>query len=212
MSTLIITNNTNKALRFIKKTIEGKENRSINIFNNIDILCYNNKDINLSTELIREINRKLTDRSSDLSNKYLIISNFNRSTPEAQNAFLKTLEESNKEIFLVSKNKSGILETIISRVFIKNISAKYTYSKEIQEILYKIIFNCELNLIKDLSSKYKLEKILNNFEYFLNKNREKIEIGKRTLALNKIYLFKKRNVEIKLNNEIQLTYMFVGLL
>ena len=212
MSILIISNNANKALKYVKQEIEKEEGKRVNIFNNIDILVFNNNHSNLSTDVIRDINIKIQDKNINLSNKYLIISNFNRATPEAQNAFLKTLEESNKKIFLISTNKNGILETVISRVFIKYIHDKKTYNKKVQEILNKIVFNTELNLIKELCSKYSTEKILDNLEFFLNKHKEKFIKQKLAISINKIYVYKKRNTTIKLNTEIQITNIIIGLI
>ena len=77
--------------------------------------------INFSHSLkIEEIRRVINfvNYSSLGRRKAIILDDFHLATNESQNAFLKTLEESRKEVifFLISCQKEKILPTIISRV------------------------------------------------------------------------------------------------
>lgn len=210
MSTLIISNNKTKALKYIVNSIEKAEDCSINILNNVDILYHNDNEKNLSTSTIRDIITFIDQKNLNLSKKYVIISNFNRSSVEAQNTFLKTLEENNNEIYLISKNLNGILPTVISRVFIKDIEQKFTYNKKILAEI-NAIYKGDLSKIKNLSKNFDLEKVLNNLEYFIYKNKNSFERDTIKKILTKIYKCKNQILEVKLNSEIQLTSIFLEL-
>lgn len=210
MSTLIISNNKTKALKYIVSNIEKAEKCSINILNNVDILYHNDNVKNLSTSTIRSIITFIDQKSLNLSKKYVIISNFNRSSIEAQNTFLKTLEENNNEIYLISKNLNGILPTVISRVFIKDIEQKFTYNKKILAEI-NAIYKGDLSKIKNLSKNFDLEKVLNNLEYFIYRNKDNLDRVKIQKILTKIYKCKNQILEVKLNSEIQLTSILLEL-
>ena len=212
MSTLIISTNTKRALDYIQKDIENREGIRVNLVNNIDILCYNDKELKISTLLVRDINNRLSEKSLNLKNKYLILSNFNSATQEAQNAFLKNLEESSAKIYLIANSKSGILETALSRVFLVNLKFKKNTNKEIVNILDKIVYDKQLSLIKSLTSKHSFKKILNNLEIYIKVNSAKIEKEKQVNTLNKIYICKKRSVGVTLNSEIQLTNIILHII
>lgn len=66
---------------------------------------------------VREIKKNLSLTSARPGRRCVIISNAEELTPEAQNAFLKTLEEphDNVTIILTLSNKEAILPTILSR-------------------------------------------------------------------------------------------------
>ena len=103
MSTLIISNNKTKALKYIVTILKKRRSVSINILNNVDILYHNDNVKNLSTSTIRSIITFIDQKSLNLSKKYVIISNFNRSSIEAQNTFKNIGEKNNNEIYLISK-------------------------------------------------------------------------------------------------------------
>ena len=212
MSNLIISKSNKKAIKYIKTAIYKKENNSINIFNNIDIFYYDNCREDLSTDTIREINKFLTEKSLLLKNKYAILSNFNSASIEAQNAFLKTLEENLNGIFLIADNTNRILSTVLSRVFIINLNSKTTFNTKIQSELHKIISQVSIGEIKDLTKNYSFEKLLNNLEYYLYKHKNNIETVKLEKSLKKLYEVKNRAQSVKLNSEIQLTNIIAHLM
>lgn len=66
---------------------------------------------------IRELRQKLALSNSLPGRKFVIVLEANEMRPEAQNAFLKTLEEPNENItfILICSNKDALLPTILSR-------------------------------------------------------------------------------------------------
>ncbi len=80
-------------------------------------------EINSSKEIkiseIRELIRKLSFKSSQKGFKFGIINNAHLMTIEAQNCFLKTLEEPKERtiLFLITQYPDLLLQTILSRVF-----------------------------------------------------------------------------------------------
>ncbi len=198
MSILIINNDKENTNKWISNYIKNIENRRINIFNNIDIITSHEWKVSLSTKDIRELIQRINKKPQNLKTKYLIIYNFDRATPQAQNAFLKTLEESKANIILQAKTKVTILDTIISRV--KTIYIKQN-KKNINEKLYKIIedivYKKELSKIKNLL-KLPEEDVIETLEYFLLKN-------KNIKSTKLFYEYKKRVKKVPLNKEVQYT-------
>lgn len=72
---------------------------------------------NIKINEIRELAQKLVLKPLKSSRRVCLINDFDQATHEAQNAFLKTLEDRNKNIaiILIVENLSTILPTIISR-------------------------------------------------------------------------------------------------
>ncbi|MFN4245971.1 MAG: hypothetical protein ACK4F9_07505 [Brevinematia bacterium] len=72
----------------------------------------------IGIDVIREI-IKFATRASLSGYKFVVISDFDKATVEAQNAFLKILEEPPKGVFfiLTTSNYNNVLPTIKSRVF-----------------------------------------------------------------------------------------------
>ncbi len=71
----------------------------------------------IGVERIREATRRLSLSSSAGAGKVLIVDDAHRMTEEAQNAFLKTLEEPfpNTTMFLLTHEEGSILPTLLSR-------------------------------------------------------------------------------------------------
>ena len=71
----------------------------------------------------------------------IVIPNFENATDEAQNSFLKSLEEPQKNIFyiLISNNLNGILPTIISRCAVLEINSKIEISDQEREVVQIIL-------------------------------------------------------------------------
>ncbi len=85
--------------------------------NTRDIIEIKNDKKIISIEDIRNLNLEMMKKSEVFNNRVIIIYNGDKMTKEAQNAFLKSLEDSIENIFiiLVLKDKSKIIPTILSR-------------------------------------------------------------------------------------------------
>ena len=87
--------------------------------NNPDLLIIQNEDSkkSIGIEKVREAVKFLTKRPYMSDQKYVIVKNAYYLTRQAQNAFLKTLEEPPKfaTIILEAKSKNNLLDTVISR-------------------------------------------------------------------------------------------------
>jgi DNA polymerase III delta prime subunit len=112
---------------------------------------------------IREINKALIFK--DINKIAVIIYRFDLANNEAQNAFLKTLEEKseNKLIILTVENINKLLPTIISRCQIINMNQSLLNDKkklsntEIEEILNNVKNNSNLEFLN--------HNLLNNLNY-----------------------------------------------
>ena len=142
--------------------------------------------MNISIEQIRELQNFLSYKSYYGGFKAIIIDNAERMTFEAQNCFLKTLEEPKGKtiIFLILSKPDLLLPTIISRCqeikFFQ--TGKYEFSKEEQEVLKDL-----LSVIKsDLATKFQYAKRVNLEEGNLNKILEILQRYLRDLLLFKI--------------------------
>ena len=85
--------------------------------NTRDIIEIKNDKKIISIEDIRNLNLEMMKKSEVFNNRVIIIYNGDKMTKEAQNAFLKSLEDSIENIFiiLVLKDKSKMIPTILSR-------------------------------------------------------------------------------------------------
>ena len=204
MSNLIISQNKEKVNRWVEEWIKKEENRSVNLFNNMDVVTLDNEDKEISTKDIRGIISQTSSKPRALKNKYVIIYNFNRANRQAQNAFLKTLEESPVKIVLHAKTTNTLLDTIISRV--KVLYLKEEGSKpdtKILKTLKDIVENKKISKIKDLAKVKDEEQLLNTLEYFLKNN-------KNIKAIKAFYEYKKRKEQVPLNKELQLTAILIN--
>ncbi len=78
--------------------------------------------------------QKLTSLSTNIKTAF-VLKNFENASIEAQNAFLKSLEEPPKNVFflLLAQKKDNILDTIISRCEVLEIPVKKDYQKDLAE-------------------------------------------------------------------------------
>jgi len=113
MHSIIITGG-NKNTRFNKAKILSKYKK--NDLNRNILLIYPEKEF-IGIKQIREAEKFLHVKSIKKINKYLILPQAEKLTTQAQNAFLKTLEEppANSVIILCAPNKNLLLPTIVSR-------------------------------------------------------------------------------------------------
>lgn len=122
MTYLIIHPNTNiteqSLLEVINKHLEPKLNCLDNILNQPDFCIIEQEEKSkIKIEQIKTLQKKLLFSPYSASHQFGIIKNAHLMTIEAQNALLKTLEESQPKtvLILTVKNESSILETILSR-------------------------------------------------------------------------------------------------
>ncbi len=141
----------------------------------------------------------LSIKPFDSKYKIAIIDGFDKATPEAQNAFLKTLEEgpSYGIIILLSQNSKNILDTVLSRVKIYNFSPIDKY-RLVEYIIDRYnIKEEEANFYANFSngSIGKTIKIIND-DSFRKQRKEYIDIfdkalkGQNDYVLSNINLFK----------------------
>ncbi len=111
MQTIIITDGNEKDRR--QKVHDLLKNLAVSVFDRLII----EEGIALGIEKIREIQHFLILKSYNSPNRAIIVPNFDKATHQAQNAFLKTLEEppANTYIILTTTNVDLILPTIVSR-------------------------------------------------------------------------------------------------
>jgi len=119
-------------------------------------------DTSIKIEQIRQIQQSIYLRPYQGKKKVYIINNIEKFTPDAANAFLKTLEEPPKDslIILTASSTSGILSTVLSRC---------------QKINF-CTFDSEF-LREELESKFNLDK---SFSRYLSK----FSSGRLSFALN----------------------------
>ena len=177
--------------------------RSINSESSIK----NEKDMmSIETEQIRDTQNFLSYKSyyggfsarggSAFGGKAVIIDNAERMTPEAQNCFLKSLEEPKGKtiIFLLAAKTDLLLPTIVSRCQeIKFFQVgKYDLSKEEQEILKDL-----LNVAgSDLAIKFQYTKNINLEEGNFDKILEILQRYFRDLLLLKMGVISKISVAV----------------
>ncbi|MBU2592025.1 MAG: hypothetical protein ABH867_00470 [Patescibacteria group bacterium] len=95
------------------------------IKNNPDVLVLK-PEKSIGIEEVRRVKTFLSKKSWQEKLKLVIVEEAQTMTLEAQNAFLKTLEEppKNSEIILISNNRDSLLPTVVSRCRIIEIIAK----------------------------------------------------------------------------------------
>lgn len=131
--------------------------------------------------VIREFQKKIFLKPMGSENKAVILNASDGITIEAQNSLLKILEEppNNTYIFILSKNKDGILPTILSRA--KTIELKkskvitneeISESKELLDSVLSMAISKKLKLAQNLSKDKKNS--LAELEKFITAGRERL--------------------------------------
>lgn len=112
-------------------------------FNHPDVIILSKKDKAIGVEDIEELIERIQIKPYEGDKKVVIIENFENTTIQAQNKFLKTLEEPVEDtiIILTANHLNSVLETIISRCQI--FSLNRVDSEEIQRYLIKKGVNSE---------------------------------------------------------------------
>ena len=148
-----------------------------------DFLLIENKDSQLSIEVVRQVERQLSFLPALSNKKVVVFEEASRLTLDAQNALLKTLEEPPEYavIILVSQRES-LLPTILSRCL--RLSFQPVSPKEIEKagfspFLAHLTHGQVGRLLKDPLFEQKWEKNLNNLAgFFALSLKEKMEYTK----------------------------------
>lgn len=161
----------------------------------------NNDKKKVSINDIREIVKE-TSTCQNKPRVYLFY-NFYLASNEAQNAFLKTLEEPPpKTLFILSvDNQEKILPTILSRSRIIINKRNFKLSEEIKEILKKFAENEILDL--RLSEKISVGEVISFLKEKLKEEKNILPILKEALEINN--LIEKNN----LNKILALDYLLI---
>lgn len=100
----------------------------------------------ISIQQIREIKKELKIQSP--GTRLFIFFDFQHSSQEAQNAFLKSLEEqsTNNQFVLIADNEHALLPTIRSRAKIVKLNGKATEDKAVAESSAKVLDSAEKSM------------------------------------------------------------------
>ena len=200
---LLITNDFKEVTSFIK-TIKTKKDIIINIYPT---------KTEYSIEQIKEIVRETIIYQP--YKRIYVLENFNYSSQEAQNAFLKTLEESinNIQFILTASSVHQLLPTIISRVKVINLNKniKIQIDKKIEKIFEDFIKNNSMNILNldeiNIGSKTKALELLNQIIVFF---RNRIHKDKRaTIILKKILSIKPLLENNNLNPQLTIDNLLI---
>lgn len=207
---LLITNDFKEITSFIK-TIKKKEDVIINVYP---------IKTEFSIEQIKEIVRETIIYQP--YKRIYVLENFNYSSQEAQNAFLKTLEENinNIQFVLTASSVHQLLPTIISRVKVINLNKniKIQLDKTIEKILEDFIKNNSMNILNldeiNIRSKTKVLELLNQIIVFfrnrIHKDKKAIIILKKILSIKPLLENNNLNPQLTIDNlliYIQKKYM-----
>lgn len=207
---LLITNDFKEITSFIK-TIKKKEDVIINVYP---------IKTEYSIEQIKEIVRETIIYQP--YKRIYVLENFNYSSQEAQNAFLKTLEENinNIQFVLTASSVHQLLPTIISRVKVINLNKniKIQLDKTIEKILEDFIKNNSMNILNldeiNIRSKTKVLELLNQIIVFfrnrIHKDKKAIIILKKILSIKPLLENNNLNPQLTIDNlliYIQKKYM-----
>jgi DNA polymerase III gamma/tau subunit len=134
MTYLIIGNNSEsikeEITRLISRLWNKKINKEVLEIRSADIHTITKENINsIGIEDIKRLKKEMIFTPYSESVQVALIFNADKLTEEAQNSFLKTLEESNNNTayILTTSNEKNLLPTIISRslkVYTKDISVQ----------------------------------------------------------------------------------------
>jgi replication-associated recombination protein RarA len=143
LHSIIITGADEKGREEVISKILGQKGRNLKDFQSPDILIVKQEKI-IGIETVRQIKIWLSKKAYQEKERFIIIYQAQNLTIEAQNAFLKTLEEppENAFIILIVGNSHQLLPTIISRCQIfhlpKNTTIKYSLpDKQLAKIINK---------------------------------------------------------------------------
>jgi len=117
--TILVFGGTNSSRRKKIKELTGLPKGKGRDNNNPDVLIIQNESNkkSIGIEKVREAIKFLTKKPYMSDKKYVIVKSAHYLTRQAQNAFLKTLEEPPKyvTIILEAKSRNDLLDTVISR-------------------------------------------------------------------------------------------------
>lgn len=155
----------------------------------------NEKDMmEISVEQIREVQNFLSYKSYYGNFKTIIIENAERMTTQAQNCFLKSLEEPKGKtiIFLVSAKSDFLLPTIFSRC--QHVKFFFKNSDEFSESEQKVLDGFKKIMSSDLAEKFNYAKNTYLEEGNFSKILVILQKYFRNLLLVKIGVFKKSKI------------------
>ncbi len=171
----------------------------------------------IKIEQIKTLQQKLFYTPFDENFQFGIIKEAHLMTQEAQNALLKTLEESNEEtvLILTTTNENSVLQTILSRCTRvypeeKSQAEKKDYSEEyIEEFLENPIY-IQLNKIDEIVSEKKTDEFIENLtSFFRKRHSEKIasnQSPEKEREYLEIIIQAKNRIKRNVNVKIALEY------
>lgn len=157
--------------RLISRLWNKKINKEVLEIRSADIHTITTENINsIGIEDIKRLQKEMIFTPYSESVQVALIFNADKLTEEAQNSFLKTLEESNNNTayILTTSNEKNLLPTIISRslkVYAKDISVQDS-SKGVPKTLTKNLIDAFKDIEKIAKDKDSTDNFLNEVELY----------------------------------------------
>ncbi len=188
---ILVSPNEKKTEAFISEFKKENDVANHNIFN----IFPQNKE--LSINQIREIKKDVVFDFSEM--QLIILHDFDKASYEAQNAFLKTLEEHNSfvQFILIVKNYHKLAPTIVSRSKIVYSEKKppLLYEKEIETELERFIKTGNLKILSSESLQTKTaENPIDIFDKIIYVFRQKLSSDKKASTVIREILYTKNFV------------------
>jgi hypothetical protein len=193
MTHIIISRNVgvqlDSLLELISKTV-GRELSIDEVYSNPDIHILKNDNKSIGIEEIKDIQSQMIFKPFVEKVQICVIFNSEKLTTEAQNAFLKTLEDSpdHTVYILLLNDERNVLDTILSR----GVKQYPTQEKEIEEETSPDIIGIDLvdqferiQQLSELETREVLEYIKGIQKYFQRILREDIKNGRDVLRTQK---------------------------
>lgn len=183
--------------RFLSKEIKCLVEREKILESNI--FYWEPDGVNIKIDQIREINSFVKKTINE--KKIIVVIDFDTAKQEAQNAFLKTLEESTSNLLfvLVVKNISQVLPTVVSRCKVKKFALPNNLSVEFNFSNLNTFFQDFEAIEKD-----KFLKKCDEFIYFFRKKQTEKNIY---LIIKEILKVKKNVEKNNINTQIAADYL-----
>lgn len=195
---LIVGKNNQKIESEIEKIVEDKKARKIGF------------ELKKITD-VRELSKFTSLATSDRT--IIVINNFNEASTDAQNAFLKELEEPQESLtyVLTAQSQDSVLPTISSRCQLIEVSGKPEINKDELDKATKFLDMKKGERLREISKITKREDALNLVNSIVFVLHEQLKKNPHLVKATEIAIETTKRIEANGNVQLQLTNLVIYL-